>query len=157
MVGIVQDRSIRPFVALALALMLLFAACGQSATDQTERGVNGTITAPGRLGVKHLQTGDCIRDALADVVESVVGVPCSRPHRAQVIVAAELGTIEIGDPTAIDALCGQQVLEITARLITRDDLPIIDVSLLIEEDAGRVACVLEFAEAITEDLVRAAA
>ncbi|MEO0494507.1 MAG: hypothetical protein AAF081_13950 [Actinomycetota bacterium] len=151
-------RSLRGAVAaVTLAVTMVVGACSQSATDQTERGVNGTITAPGRLGVKHLQSGDCIRDELADVVESVIGVPCSRPHHAQVIVADDLDAIEIGDPSAVDVLCGAEVFEITSRLVDRDDLPIIDVSLLIEEDAGRVACVLEFDEPITEDLVRTVA
>lgn len=140
-----------------LAAALLLVSCGQSSADQTERGANGSITAPGLLGVEHLREGDCIRDRLPDVVEGIVGVPCARPHHAQVIAVGNTDTIEVGDPSAIDQLCGDRVLAISAALLDRDDLPIIDVSLLIENDSGQIACILEFSEPITEDLVRTTA
>lgn len=143
--------------ALVGAAIVALAACGQSSTDQTERGANGAITAPGLLGVEHLREGDCIRDRVPDVVEGIVGVPCARPHHAQVIAIGNTDTIELGDPSAIDLLCGERVLEISAGLLDRDDLPIIDVSLLIEDDSGQIACLLEFSEPITEDLVRTTA
>ena len=143
--------------ALVGAAIVALAACGQSSTDQTERGANGAITAPGLLGVEHLREGDCIRDRVPDVVEGIVGVPCARPHHAQVIAIGNTDTIELGDPSAIDLLCGERVLEISAGLLERDDLPIIDVSLLIEDDSGQIACLLEFSEPITEDLVRTTA
>lgn len=142
-----------PVVVAAVVL----ASCGQSSTDQTERGINGSITAPGLLGVEHLREGDCIRDRVPDVVEGIVGVPCARPHHAQVIAIGNADTIELGDPSAIDLLCGERVLEISAALLDRDDLPIIDVSLLIEDESGQIACLLEFSEPITEDLVRTTA
>lgn len=142
---------------MAVVMAVALAACGQSSTDQTERGINGSITAPGLLGVEHLREGDCIRDRVPDVVEGIVGVPCARPHHAQVIAIGNTDTIELGDPSAIDLLCGERVLEISAALLDRDDLPIIDVSLLIEDDSGQIACLLEFSEPITEDLVRTAA
>ena len=143
--------------ALVGAAIVALAACGQSSTDQTERGANGAITAPGLLGVEYLREGDCIRDRVPDVVEGIVGVPCARPHHAQVIAIGNTDTIELGDPSAIDLLCGERVLEISAGLLDRDDLPIIDVSLLIEDDSGQIACLLEFSEPITEDLVRTTA
>ena len=143
--------------ALVGAAIVALAACGQSSTDQTERAANGAITAPGLLGVEHLREGDCIRDRVPDVVEGIVGVSCARPHHAQVIAIGNTDTIELGDPSAIDLLCGERVLEISAGLLDRDDLPIIDVSLLIEDDAGQIACLLEFSEPITEDLVRTTA
>ena len=143
--------------ALVGAAIVALAACGQSSTDQTERGANGAITAPGLLGVEHLREGDCIRDRVPDVVEGIVGVPCARPHHAQVFAIGNTDTIELGDPSAIDLLCGERVLEISAGLLDRDDLPIIDVSLLIEDDSGQIACLLEFSEPITEDLVRTTA
>ena len=140
-----------------LVLVLLVAvACGQ-ARDETTRSPNGSITAPGRLGVIHLQPGDCMRDRIPEVVDVLIGVPCSRPHHAQVVAIGDTDVVEIGDPNAIDQLCGARILEISAGLIDRDDLPIIDVSLLIEEERGRVACLLEFSEPITEDLVRTTA
>ena len=139
------------------ACALLVAGCGRSSTDQAERGLNGSITAPGLLGVEHLRAGDCIRDRVPDVVEGIVGVPCARPHHAQVIAVGNTDAIEVGDPSAIDQLCGERVLQISAALLDRDDLPIIDVSLLIEDGSGQIACLLEFSEPITEDLVRTTA
>lgn len=136
---------------------LLAVGCGQSSADQTERGLNGSITAPGLLGVEHLREGDCLRDRVPDVVEGIVGVPCARPHHAQVIAVGSTDEIEVGDPSAIDQLCGERVLQISAALLDRDDLPIIDVSLLISDESGQIACLLEFSEPITEDLVRTTA
>ena len=81
--------------ALVVAAIVALAACGQSSTDQTERGANGAITAPGLLGVEHLREGDCIRDRVPDVVEGIVGVPCARPHHAQVIAIGTTDTIEL--------------------------------------------------------------
>ena len=142
---------------VVVASLWILVGCGQVGADQTERGANGAITAPGLLGVEHLREGDCIRDPLPDVVEGIVGVPCTRPHHAQVIAVGNTDTIEPGDPTAIDRLCGDRVREISSALLDRDDLPIIDVSLLFEEESGQIACLMEFSEPIVEDLVRTTA
>ena len=141
--------------ALLVAVALLAAACA-SAVDETERSVTGVITGPGRLGLVHLQPGDCIRDQLADEVDAMVGVPCNREHRAQVVSIGSAEDFDLDDPVTIDELCTLPVEEIGRQLLARDDLPQIDVALLFAEDGSRVACILEFAEPITEDLVRRA-
>ncbi|MEM9467582.1 MAG: hypothetical protein AAGA90_19560 [Actinomycetota bacterium] len=139
--------------AILVAVVLVATACA-SFVDETERSVTGVITGPGRLGLVHLQPGDCIRDQLADEVDALVGVPCNRGHRAQVVSIGTAEEFELDDPAAIDQLCTLPVEEIGRQLLARDDLPQIDVALLYAEDGSRVACILEFAEPITEDLVR---
>ena len=86
----------------------------------------------------------------------MVGVPCNREHRAQVVSIGSAEDFDLDDPVTIDELCTLPVEEIGRQLLARDDLPQIDVALLFAEDGSRVACILEFAEPITEDLVRRA-
>lgn len=139
---------------MIVAAALVVVGCGQ-AIDETERSATGVITAPGRLGLVDLRPGDCIRDALADEVGAVIGVPCAREHRAQVVAVGSSDDYDFDDTTAIDEFCTLPVEEIGRRLLARDDLPQIGVALLFGDGGNRAACVLEFAEPITEDLVRA--
>ena len=142
-------------VAALVVAALLGVGCSQ-AIDETQRSATGVITAPGRLGLLDLRPGDCIRDSLADEVDVLVGVPCAREHRAQVVSIGSSDDYDFDDPAAIDALCTLPVEEIGRRLQARNDLPQIDVALLFGDDGSRAACVLEFAEPVTEDLVRSA-
>ncbi len=139
-----------------IALVATATGCAQAA-DETTRSSTGVIVEPGRLGLVHLQPGDCLRDELASRVDALVGVPCNREHRAQVVSIGEADEVDIEDPAIIDGLCTARVEEIGRSLQARDDLPVIDVALLYAEDGSRVACILEFSESITEDLVRGAA
>ena len=115
------------------------------------------VDEAGLLGLVHLRPGDCLRDALTDEVDALVGVPCAQPHRGQVVDIGRAEEYDLDDPNAIDAFCTLPVEEIGRRLLSRTDLPEIDVALLFAEDGSRLACILEFAEPITEDLVRTAA
>ncbi|MEM9201089.1 MAG: hypothetical protein AAGC53_05495 [Actinomycetota bacterium] len=139
--------------AVALAVAVVASACG-SAVDETVRSPSGAITEPGRLGLRHLQPGDCLRDELADEVEVLVGVPCNRDHRGQVVSIGRAEEYDLDDPRIIDELCTAPVEEIGRQLVSRTDLPQVDVALLFAEDGSRVACILEFADPIREDLVR---
>ena len=141
---------------LLIVVALAAAACGQ-AIDETERSSTGVILEPGRLGLIHLRPADCIRDALADEVDVLVGVPCNRDHRAQVVSIGTADAYDLDDPAAIDQLCTLPVEDIGRRLLDRTDLPQIDVALLFADDGSRVACILEFAEPIAEDVVRQSA
>lgn len=143
-------------VLVTIIVAIAAAACAQAA-DETTRSTTGVIVEPGRLGIVHLRPGDCLRDPLADQVDALVGVPCNREHRAQVVAIGEADDADIDDPTVIDGICTVPVEDIARSLQARDDLPVIDVALLYAEDGSRVACILEFTEPITEDLVRRAA
>ena len=78
----------RRAAAVLSALLVLTTACAE-ASDETVRSPQGVIEEPGRLGIVHLRPGDCLRDPLADQVAALVGVPCSRAHRAQVVAIGE--------------------------------------------------------------------
>ena len=141
---------------LAVAVVAVLASACGSAVDETTRSSAGVIVEPGRLGLGHLRPGDCIRDALADEVEVMIGVPCDRDHHGQVVSIGRDEEFDLDDPRSIDELCTIPVEEIGRRLLTRPDLPRIDVALLFAKDGSRVACILEFEESIREDLVRTA-
>jgi hypothetical protein len=142
---------------LLVALVVVFASACASAADGTTRSPTGVITEPGQLGLVHLRAGDCIRDPLSDVVEAMVGVPCSRDHRAQVVAVATADEFDLDDAAALGQFCEVPAAEIGRGLLDRTDLPEIDVAVLLAEDGERVACVLEFAESVSEDIVRRAA
>lgn len=138
-------RRVAALVALAI---LAVPACARSvAADQTVRSAVGTIIEPGELGTEHLRVGDCIRDPIPAEVEGLYGVPCARDHVAQVFA--------IGDDTQV---CFDALEREFADLATRTDLPRADVSALVVTDgAERTVCIIEFAEPIAEDVIRATA
>lgn len=132
-------------VAVVVVSVALVSCAAPVGSDSTERSVGGVIVEPGRLGTRHLRAGDCIRDPLPASVEALFGVPCARPHAAQVLAVAEsteacLSALDVG----------------IAALEGRDDLPEIDLNALVTDDGERVVCVLEFSRPISEDLVRLA-
>ena len=134
-----------PRVAVAVAALALAGCAAPVSADRTERSVGGVIVESGRLGTRHLRAGDCIRDPLPVSVEALFGVPCARPHAAQVLAVVEtteacLAALDVG----------------VAALDGRDDLPEVDLNALVTDDGERVVCVLEFAQPISEDLVRLA-
>ena len=129
-------------------VLLLASSCARSvASDQTVRSAAGTIIEPGELGTQHLQVGDCIRDPIPAEIGALYGVPCAREHSAQVFA--------VGDDTQV---CFDALEAEFADLATRTDLPRADVSALVVTDGPeRVVCIIEFAEPIAEDVVRAVA
>lgn len=134
-----------PAAVLLYAALLVLPACGRSvASDQTVRSPTGAILEPGDLGAQHLHVGDCIRGPIPDEVEAMTGVPCHREHLAQVFALTD------GTETCLDVFERDM-----GRLVLRTDLPVVDLSALIVTDAPeRVVCLLEFAEPISEDLLR---
>lgn len=130
---------------IAVAVVVVAAGCARAAIDQTTRSAGGAIIEAGALGTEHLRVGDCLRDPLPPEVGALFAVPCARSHAAQVFAVVE-----------DSSRCFDAVDPIIGRLLDRDDLPQIDVSALVADDGPHVVCVFEFADAIEEDLVRAA-
>lgn len=138
----------RAIGCVIIASAILLAGCGRAVgADLTTRSVGGAIIEPGELGTRHLRAGDCIRDPIPAEVGALYGVPCGRAHAAQVFAVV-----------TDSAICVDLAARDLAALVSRTDLPTIDVSaLLIDGDDDHVVCVLEFAEPIAEDLIRPAA
>ena len=131
--------------ALIGVVLLLLAACGRSVgSDQTVRSPTGAILEPGDLGAVHLRVGDCVQGPIPEDVEALYGVPCHREHLAQVFA--------VGDGTET---CFEMFERELGPLASRTDLPRVDLSaLIVTEGIERVVCILEFAEPISEDLLR---
>lgn len=131
--------------ALFCVALLVAFGCGRAVgSDQTVRSPTGAILEPGDLGTVHLRVGDCVQGPIPEEVEALYGVPCHRAHLAQVFA--------VGDGTET---CFQMFDRELGPFAARTDLPRVDLSaLIVTEGEPRVVCILEFAEPITEDLIR---
>jgi hypothetical protein len=149
------------FVVAALAL----SACANEALiDEVERAPTGEILHGGRLGTTRLVAGDCFNERSGSVVRSVNAVPCSEPHRGQVMGRA-LAEPRYGWPGAMSLAeeAGPLCKALAGEVLSGDlgelaDLPRLDLSAYVPdepawEDGDRaIVCWIEAAEPITLDL-----
>lgn len=99
----------RRFVLVGSVLSLLLVAC----SEEPERGQSGEITEEGELGIDAVQVGDCVQDdtAFGGEAASIVAVPCTDPHNAQVYHELTLTGIDEFDPEAVSDAAGDGCLE----------------------------------------------
>jgi hypothetical protein len=99
---------IRKIAAVATAGTIAWA--GVSAVDNTTRNDSGAIVESGELGAFVTRVGDCLNDIPDDAysagVSTATGVPCTEPHRWQVIHKETLD-LAYYDAAAISALSEQ--------------------------------------------------
>ncbi len=152
-------------LVLAVVAALALSACANEARiDEVRRAPSGAILQGGRLGTTNLLAGDCFNERSGSVVRSVNAVPCSEPHRGQVMGRAGAEPHD-GWPGAASLaeeagpLCEALADEVLSGALGEvPNLPRFDLAAYVPdesawEDGDRaIVCWVEAAEPITLDL-----
>jgi hypothetical protein len=80
-----KGLAIAGLVITALSVAVLVASVVAVRSIQPERDASGRVTDGGTAGVTALKTGDCLASAPQGMTTSVNLVPCTGPHKVQVV------------------------------------------------------------------------
>lgn len=98
----------RLIAGAVVAGVAVFAGVGAFG-DETTRNESGDIVEGGGLGAFVIRNGDCINLPSESLVQSVEGVPCSKPHDAEAYYIFDMaGTAYPGEAqitTSADTAC----------------------------------------------------